>query len=208
MTIKISKSHSTRQVISLALEKIKADWRVVISAFGRDIGKVLSSVEILKTRVAFLHQENKLLSDTITRDDSDDPSKSKEIQLSGIQVTLSKLPFEVSDAVGYQKPKPRQFVRLYQEPEEPKKLEEVKEVKKVEPVKKEEETGEGKRKNRRRPKKGEKRSSSPEIQKDEEKSVSKKREASAKRESLKKERPAPKEPAAKKESKPEPEPVS
>jgi hypothetical protein len=52
-------------------------------------------------------------------------------------VTLSKNHFEVESMVGYQKPKPRQFVQLRQErkPEPPKEVKEAKEVKEVKEAK-------------------------------------------------------------------------
>lgn len=79
-----------------------------------EIAKVLVAAEIIKTRLPFLHQENKLISFTgkvqhSTKDEESGEEKVVERAnvRSGIQVTLSRNQFEVSDPAGYQKPKPR-----------------------------------------------------------------------------------------------------
>ena len=59
--IKISRATTVRQVINYSLGKIKADWKVTFNAFQMEIAKVLIAAEIVKTRLPFLHQENKLI---------------------------------------------------------------------------------------------------------------------------------------------------
>ena len=105
--IKITKNHSTRQIIQYVLDKIKDDWKVTFNAFGIEMGKALNSVEIAKSRYPFLHQENKLISLDVSRDvtSKDEEGKEvttkKEFKRSGLSVTISRLKFEVTDDVGY-----------------------------------------------------------------------------------------------------------
>ena len=78
--------------------------------------KALQSTEIIKTRLPFLHQENKFISFEGTKEVKSKNAKGEEkvtqkkINRSGISVTLSRNHFEVTHEAGYQKPKPRQFV--------------------------------------------------------------------------------------------------
>lgn len=79
-----------------------------------EIAKVLVAAEIIKTRLPFLHQENKLITFTgksEVKSKDDDTGEDKVVEKtnvrSGIQVTLSRNQFEVTDPAGYQKPKPR-----------------------------------------------------------------------------------------------------
>ena len=87
--VKVSKSHNIRSIISYTLGKIKDDWKVVLNAFGLEIGKVVKTVEIVKVRVPFLHQESKLIQSTFTRDvktgsGDDEKIEKVEIQTSGL----------------------------------------------------------------------------------------------------------------------------
>jgi len=110
--IKIGRHTSIRQVIQYALEKIKADWVITLNAFQLEISKALQATEIIKTRLSFLHQDNKLLSHTLPPDSKEDvekPTDASRIR-SGISITLARNQFDVSDMVGYQKPKPRTFL--------------------------------------------------------------------------------------------------
>jgi len=120
--IKINRQSKTNQTISYALKMIKDDWKVELTAFSMDIVKIMRVVEIIKSRFQYLYQENKLLSSKIEKEDG-------EIEVSGLSVTLSNNEFEVSDIVGYQKPKPRQFIQLpRRKVEEPAKQSEKKPV--------------------------------------------------------------------------------
>lgn len=137
--VKIGMRTSTRQVIQFSLDKIKNDWAVTFNAFQQDLTKALQAAEIIKTRVPFLYQENKLISFEVPQKESDgageeatndadaesskkEPAK-KRVR-TGISIKLSKVQFQVSDPAGYQKPKPRQF--LQPQPQKPKVV--VKEV--------------------------------------------------------------------------------
>jgi DNA-binding protein len=133
--VKIGRTHSTRQVISLVMDNLKNDWKVVISAFSHDIGKVLRVTEIVKQRFPFLHQQNQLLFENhmvVEQLGEGDQGKveEREVQRSGLQVTLSRTSIDSTDEVGYQKPKPRQFVRL-RPSSRPQGNEAVKDLKKV-----------------------------------------------------------------------------
>jgi DNA-binding protein len=104
----------TRQIINYALTKIKQDWKIEMNAFSMDIAKVLQATEILKTRNPFLFQETKMLlqsKEVTKKSDEEEDEKTFTRNYSGISVCLSRNQFEVSDPVGYQKPKPRQFVQ-------------------------------------------------------------------------------------------------
>ena len=87
----------------------------------------MQATEIVKTRLSFLHQENKLISHSLPADWKDDAEKvadSSRIR-SGISITLARNHFDVSDMAGYQKPKPRTFLpqpnkRKTEDKEEPK----------------------------------------------------------------------------------------
>lgn len=112
--IKISRATTVRQVINYSIGKIKNDWKVTFNAFQMEISKVLVAAEIIKTRLPFLHQENKLISyagkfEVRTKDEESGEEKvvEKANVRSGIQVTLSRNQFEITDPAGYQKPKPR-----------------------------------------------------------------------------------------------------
>ena len=112
--IKISRATTVRQVINYSIGKIKNDWKVTFNAFQMEISKVLVAAEIIKTRLPFLHQENKLISyagkfEVRTKDEESGEEKvvEKPNVRSGIQVTLSRNQFEITDQAGYQKPKPR-----------------------------------------------------------------------------------------------------
>jgi hypothetical protein len=74
--------------------------------------KALQATEIIKTRLSFLHQENKLISHTVQlkKEEGDDNPSETRIR-SGISITLSRNQFAEVNAVGYQKPKPRQFLQ-------------------------------------------------------------------------------------------------
>lgn len=122
--VKIGTRTSTRQVINYGLTKIKDDWKVTFNAFRMEMTKALQATEIIKTRVPFLHQENRLISYTTaiptkpkeetTEDNAEEEIKEgKEIERisSGISITLSRIQFEVQDLAGYQRPKPRQFMQ-------------------------------------------------------------------------------------------------
>jgi len=115
--VKIGSRTSTRQVINYALTKVKEDWKVTFNAFRMEMTKALQATEIIKTRIPFLHQENRLISYTTviqTKNDKADENDKEEKEgkettriSSGISVTLSRNPFEVTDQAGYQRPKPR-----------------------------------------------------------------------------------------------------
>jgi len=100
--VKITRQTGIRQVINHVLQRLKDDWRIELNGFSLDISKVLHSTEILKTRVPFLYQETKFISQ-----EKEYPVKGGEENetrnkiFSGLSVTLSKNSFEVSDQVGY-----------------------------------------------------------------------------------------------------------
>lgn len=110
--IKISRATTVRQVINYSIGKIKNDWKVTFNAFQMEISKVLVAAEIIKTRLPFLHQENKLITYTgkpeaKPEEGGEEKAPEKVNVRSGIQVTLSRNQFEVTEPAGYQKPKPR-----------------------------------------------------------------------------------------------------
>lgn len=77
-----------------------------------DMTKALQACEIIKTRLPFLHQENKLQSYLATHKvEVKDTTTERKIIRTGIAITLCRNAFEVEDPAGYQKPKPRQFVQ-------------------------------------------------------------------------------------------------
>ena len=84
----LSKVTSVRSVINYAIGKIKEDWKVTFNAYGMDITKVLSAAEIIKTRIPFLHQENRFISMTFKKEGEE--SAASEVKRTGISVTLSK----------------------------------------------------------------------------------------------------------------------
>lgn len=102
--VKIGQRTSIRQIINYAIDKIKAGWKVTFNAFQLEMTKALQACEIIKTRLSFLHQENKLISHTMPAKEG--VSENSRIR-SGISITLSKNQFDSVDPVGYQKPKPR-----------------------------------------------------------------------------------------------------
>lgn len=76
--------------------------------------KALQAAEIIKTRLPFLHQENKLLSYQATHKvegEEGKPGRERNVIRTGIAITLSRNAFEIQDTACYQKPKPRQFVQ-------------------------------------------------------------------------------------------------
>lgn len=115
--VKIGSRTSTRQVINYALTKIKEDWKVTFNAFRMEMTKALQATEIIKTRIPFLHQENRLISYTTviqTKKEKADEDDIKEMEgrdttriSSGISITLSRNLFDITDQAGYQRPKPR-----------------------------------------------------------------------------------------------------
>ncbi len=118
--VKIDMRISIKQVINFSLEKIRKDWTVTFNAFQQDLTKALQACEIIKTRVPFLYQENKFISwevpskekDEVTADVADENRKDQNKRIrTGLSITLSKVKFEVTNAAGYQKPKPRQFLQ-------------------------------------------------------------------------------------------------
>ena len=117
--IKIGQRTSIRQVIQYCIDKLKDDWVITINAFQLEMTKALQSCEILKTRVSFLHQANKLISFKV--EGSGEKAEESTRVRSGIAITLSRNPLQDVDPVGYQKPKPRQF--LQPPPSKPKKEE-------------------------------------------------------------------------------------
>ena len=108
-----------------------------------DIAKVLKVIEIVKTRMPFLHQYSEFieeaLPDRIQKIDSDEQDKKEDEEdadekkpavgaaesdestkrryKAGIKITLSRLDFEVPSKVGYQKPKPRVFIQPVSRPQ-------------------------------------------------------------------------------------------
>jgi len=112
--IKIGGRTSTRQIINYALSKVRQDWKITLNAFQLDMTKALQAAEIIKTRLPFLHQENKLLSYQATHhiEGTDGkPGRERHVIRTGIAIALSRNAFEVQDLACYQKPKPRQFVQ-------------------------------------------------------------------------------------------------
>lgn len=118
--VKIGMRTSIRQVINFSLEKIRKDWTVTFNAFQQDLTKALQACEIIKTRVPFLYQENKFISwevpskekDEATTEVAEENKKDQNKRIrTGLSITLSKVKFEVTNAAGYQKPKPRQFLQ-------------------------------------------------------------------------------------------------
>lgn len=96
--VKITKNSGVRQVINHVLPKLKEDWRVELNGFSMDISKVLHATEILKTRIPFLHQETRFISQTKEYPvKGNEESETKERTFSGLSVTLSKNSFEVQD---------------------------------------------------------------------------------------------------------------
>lgn len=108
--IAISRFSSIRQVINYAMNKLKDNWKVEMNGLSLDISKILQATEILKSRVPFLFQETKILTKSFTGADKRADGEEKEFIRTGLSVTLSKNQFEIESKVGYQKPKPRQFV--------------------------------------------------------------------------------------------------
>jgi hypothetical protein len=103
-----------RQIINYCLGKVKNEWQIEINAFSMDIHKVLQCAEIIKTRMPFLHQENKMLSQSKevilkARDENEEDATITRIY-SGLSIILSRNEFKVECQAGYQRPKPRQFV--------------------------------------------------------------------------------------------------
>ncbi len=77
--IKIAKKTSIRSIINFSLNKIKSDWKIELNAFQTEITKALQACEILKTRLPFLHQENKFISNSfILNIKSKDDDKGEE----------------------------------------------------------------------------------------------------------------------------------
>ena len=106
--VKVTRQTGIRQIINFSIGKIKTDWVVTFNAFQMDMTKVLQATEIIKTRLPFLHQENKLISFTNeieikSKDNENGEEKiDKKVRVrTGIQVTLSRNQFEVQDYAGY-----------------------------------------------------------------------------------------------------------
>lgn len=86
-----------------------------------DLVKALTAAEVAKTRLPFLYQETAFIElEAIPRPANKDADKKEEAEVveesrgpktrSGIKIVLSRVPFEVENTVGYQKPKPRTFM--------------------------------------------------------------------------------------------------
>lgn len=86
-----------------------------------EIAKVLLAVEIIKCRIAFLHQETTFVETEMpkaTKESSDDAADKSEhaeakttYTRNGLQVKLSREAFPITNQLGYQKPKPRSFLQ-------------------------------------------------------------------------------------------------
>ena len=68
--VKISSRTSIRQVINYSLGKIKSEWAVTFNAFQMEMTKALQACEIIKTRLPFLHQQNKFITYTVPQNES------------------------------------------------------------------------------------------------------------------------------------------
>ena len=99
-----------RQLIDYALTKVRNDWKLTIHGVGMDIAKVLKAVEIIKTRLPFLHQHSEFIEEMLSAkrskadDDKNDDSEEKQEEgrlRSGIKITVSRQPFDIPDKVGY-----------------------------------------------------------------------------------------------------------
>lgn len=78
-----------------------------------ELTKALQACEIIKTRIPFLHQENKLLTYKVPlpeKEGAEEGDRKRERVRTGLSITLSRNQFDISDYAGYQKPKPRQFM--------------------------------------------------------------------------------------------------
>lgn len=121
VVIKIAQRSGVRQIVNYALPKIRDGWLVTFSGFQMEISKVLLAVEIIKCRIAFLHQETTFVDAQMPRaskDSSDDAAdKSDPVDAkttytrNGLQVKLSREAFTITNQLGYQKPKPRSFLQ-------------------------------------------------------------------------------------------------
>lgn len=81
-----------------------------------DLVKALTAAEVAKTRLPFLYQETSFIElEALQRPKDGDKEEAVEDPKvpktrSGIKIILSRVPFEVENHVGYQKPKPRTFM--------------------------------------------------------------------------------------------------
>lgn len=85
---------------------------MTLNAFQLEMTKALQTTEILKTRLSFLHQENRLISYHVPPGEKSEGGENEGERIrSGIAITLSRNLFEITHKAGYQKPKPRQFLQ-------------------------------------------------------------------------------------------------
>lgn len=103
-----------REVINYGIAKVREDWTLTFEGYQMEIAKILKIVEIIKTRITFLHQYSEFIEEEMvvrkgSSEDEEEPAKRKF--RAGIKITLSRVPFDVPDQIGYQKPKPRIFLQ-------------------------------------------------------------------------------------------------
>lgn len=120
--VKINARTQIRQIINYCLGKIRDSWKVTLNAFQMDLVKALTAAEVAKTRLPFLYQETSFIELEALPPKVKDGDKKEEAEVekeedpkttktrSGIKIVLSRVPFEVENHVGYQKPKPRTFM--------------------------------------------------------------------------------------------------
>jgi hypothetical protein len=99
--VKITRQTGIRQVINYVLPKLRDEWNVELNGFSMDISKVLHSTEILKTRIPFLYQETKFISQAKDIQIKGEENEVMEKVFTGLSVILSKNQFEVSDQAGF-----------------------------------------------------------------------------------------------------------
>lgn len=105
-----------REVINYGIGKVREDWTLTFEGYQMEIAKILKIVEIIKTRITFLHQYSEFINEEMpvrkgSSEEGEEEEQAKRKFRAGIKVTLSRVPFDVPDQIGYQKPKPRIFLQ-------------------------------------------------------------------------------------------------
>ena len=117
--IKVTGRTSVRQIVNFATQKIRDGWLVDMNGFQLEMAKVILAVEIIKTRMAFLHQQTSFLQAELPKNagkkeaedlKKEEPEKLETYVRNGIAIRLSSVEFQVTNKIGYQKPKPRVFL--------------------------------------------------------------------------------------------------
>ena len=102
----VDEDHSMRRQISFGIASVRTGHTIQILSYGFNVERAVRMAEIIKMRVGMLHQETSLLMGKTADSSNGDNANRMRGESSGILIKLSKKPLD-QNAVGYQKPKPK-----------------------------------------------------------------------------------------------------